>query len=560
MTIAIVAWLGSAIAVPVFFQQPPTPIPTDGDAKSFSAFRASVILQQLVGDGIPHPAGSPQNDVVRERIESLFSDFGYTTEVQSARHLPGRKPITEDTPESKTVPLENIMARLPGKTPGQAVLLTAHYDSVAEGPGASDDGVGMSAVLEIARMLKSEGPFEHDIIFLLTDGEELGLLGADKFIDLHPWADEVECVVNLEARGTYGPSFMFETSEHSRWLIPMFARSVQRPMTSSLFYEVYKRMPRDTDFTLYKRGGFQGYNFAFIGNRNAYHTADDNFENVHLGTLQHHGDNMLGLARTLANLDFSEQPEGRIVYFDLLGWIVVYWPSNWSIGLGILGVGLILLTGRSAKNESNSQGIRLLPSHLASGLFLVIVTSMLIATIGFLLSTALAFDGAFDQPWPRFPWPVPMAFFLVAITVSTVTVWFANTRVKPNAIWSATWLIWGALTVLVSWSVDGASHLFIIPLITAGLGGLLFQKNRSILWPATLGAISSGFMWLSLEAQFHEALGFQSLGVNLITLRTTLVVLTLLPVIACGERKELARLIGLLGLATIVTLASRLFF
>ena len=78
--------------------------------------------------------------------------------------------------------VNNVVARLDG-TEGDpdssdAVLLAAHYDSVPAGPGDSDDGMGVAAVLEIARALKSLPPPRHSIVLLIDDGEEAGLLGA----------------------------------------------------------------------------------------------------------------------------------------------------------------------------------------------------------------------------------------------------------------------------------------------------------------------------------------------------------------------------------------------
>ena len=103
--------------------------------------------------------------------------------------------------------VNNVVARLDGSAPGSAVLLAAHYDSVPAAPGDSDDGAGVAAVLEIARALQSLPRPRNSIIFLIDDGEEAGLLGARAFVDSHPWAKEVRAAVNLDARGTSGPSF-----------------------------------------------------------------------------------------------------------------------------------------------------------------------------------------------------------------------------------------------------------------------------------------------------------------------------------------------------------------
>ena len=145
------------------------------------------------------------------------------------------------------------------------MLVASHYDSVPAGPGASDDGAGVAANLEVARVLQSRRPSRHSIIFLFDEGEEQGLLGAHAFVEAHPWAKEVRAVVNVDARGTSGGSLMFETGSANNWLIEMYVRAVPHPMTSSIYYAVYKLLPNDTDFSVFHPFGYQGFNFANIG-------------------------------------------------------------------------------------------------------------------------------------------------------------------------------------------------------------------------------------------------------------------------------------------------------
>src|SRR5438105_2344263 len=82
----------------------------------------------------------------------------------------------------------------------------------ATGPGADDDGVGVATLLETVRALKAGARLRNDVIFLFTDGEEVGMLGARAFVGEHPWAKEVGVALNFEARGNTGPALMFETS------------------------------------------------------------------------------------------------------------------------------------------------------------------------------------------------------------------------------------------------------------------------------------------------------------------------------------------------------------
>lgn len=72
----------------------------------------------------------------------------------------------------------NIIGILPGKfrgVPGkdEIVLLGAHYDTVETSPGIDDNGSGIIATLEVARILSNRGPLNHTVIFTAFDLEEL---------------------------------------------------------------------------------------------------------------------------------------------------------------------------------------------------------------------------------------------------------------------------------------------------------------------------------------------------------------------------------------------------
>ena len=97
----------------------------------------------------------------------------------------------------------------------------------------------------------------------------------------------VRMTVNVDSRGSRGPSQMFETSRGNAWLVSLMARTLERPVTSSLYYEVYKRMPNDTDFTV-TRTIAAGVNFANTAAIENYHTPLDTLAVADLGTLQHH--------------------------------------------------------------------------------------------------------------------------------------------------------------------------------------------------------------------------------------------------------------------------------
>jgi len=158
-------------------------------------------------------------------------------------------------------------------------LLVAHYDSVPAGPGAADAGHAVAIILETLELLQQK-PFKNDLVVLINEGEEAGLLGAEAFMKEHPLAKTIDVVINMEARGNQGKSLLFETGENNYRLMKLFQQTAKNPSSNSLAYEIYKLLPNDTDLTVFKRHGITGVNFAFQGRVNHYHTPMDNIENL----------------------------------------------------------------------------------------------------------------------------------------------------------------------------------------------------------------------------------------------------------------------------------------
>ncbi len=319
LTLAAAAWLGT-LAV----DRAPAARAPDAAATQFSGERAHALLQRLVGDNVPHPLGSAANEQLRERIVGELRALGLTPLVQPGVMVCSGHGVC-GTPT-------NIVARIPGADAADdhAVLLSAHYDSVPAGPGASDNGAGVAAVLEIARILQLLPRQRRSIIVLIDDGEEADLLGAHAFVQHQPWAARVSAAVNLDARGSSGPSLMFETGSDNRWLMNLYARAIARPLTNSVYYAVYKLLPNDTDFSIYKAAGYQGYNFAFIGDVAHYHTPLDNVAHADVRSLQQQGDNALAAVLALANAAPYTRPAGEAVYFDLFTAVLVRYPQAWA--------------------------------------------------------------------------------------------------------------------------------------------------------------------------------------------------------------------------------------
>jgi hypothetical protein len=311
---ALALWLALAL-VP---HPRPEAAPASASAADFSAQRALDYVRAIAQK--PHPVGSTEHDRVRDYIQSELARQGLAPQIEKGLSEYSRGRFHS----SATV--ENIVARLPGTANTQPVMLAAHYDSATLGPGASDDGHGVAVLLETLRALRAGPPLRDDVIFLVTDGEERGLLGASLFMREHPWRSQPGIVLNFEARGAGGSATMFETSAGNAWLLQGLAAAVPQADATSVAYEIYRRMPNDTDLTVFKAGGLAGMNFAFIEHPEYYHTAQDTVERLDPVSLQEQGRYALFLTRWFGSRDLSRHPAGDAVYFSTAFTPLIVYP------------------------------------------------------------------------------------------------------------------------------------------------------------------------------------------------------------------------------------------
>ncbi len=244
------------------------------DSRSFSTERALTHVKAISQH--PHYVGNDEHEVVRDYIVTQLKRLGLQPEIQEGFTISKWGNLTK---------AKNILARIEGSEEGKALLLLTHYDSHPHSSlGASDAGSGVATILEGIRAYIVEGKVpRNDIIILISDAEELGLNGADLFVNNHEWAKDVGLVLNFEARGSGGPSYMLiETNGGNSKLMNAFVKAdVQFPVANSLAYSIYKMLPNDTDLTVFRRDGdIDGFNFAFIDDHYDYHSALDTYESL----------------------------------------------------------------------------------------------------------------------------------------------------------------------------------------------------------------------------------------------------------------------------------------
>ncbi|MHB1146337.1 MAG: M28 family peptidase [Lutibacter sp.] len=305
----------------------------------FSADKALLQLKEITKK--PHFSGSPEHNVVKNYLVSELEKLGLQVEIQEQMAVNQKWRAATNT--------KNILARIKGSGNGKALLLLSHYDSNPHSSlGASDAGSGVVVILEGIRafLAKKEIP-KNDIIICISDAEELGLLGANAFVNHHPWAKDVGLVLNFEARGSGGPSYMLlETNGGNKKLIEAFQEAdTDYPVANSLMYSIYKMLPNDTDLTVFREdANIDGYNFAFIDDHFDYHTVQDSYGRLDLNTLNHQASYLTAALNYFANADLDNlKSEADYVYFNFPYIGLVFYPFSWVIPMFVICVLLFLV-------------------------------------------------------------------------------------------------------------------------------------------------------------------------------------------------------------------------
>jgi hypothetical protein len=450
-------------------QNPPDAQSAGAPVDQFASGRAMEHLK-IIADKPHHIAAASEHSDVRDYILKALANLGVTPEVQKTSVLDRRRggPYVAAS-------VQNIIGKMEGTDSRKAILLACHYDSAASSPGASDDGAAVAALLEVIRALKASPQLKNDMLFLFTDGEEIGSLGAKAFMDEHPRAKDVAVTLNFEARGVGGPSIMFETSEGNEWLINAFAEAAPHPVANSLTYNLYKLLGNDTDLTIFKNGGLQGLNFAYIAGHSYYHTARDSQENIDERSLQHHGSYALALARHFGNMSSWPARASNVVYFDIFSAILISYSERLVAPLMalilLLYVGLIILGFRMKRFTAGGLAFGaggFLLNAISVGVLMIIIRW----AIRSVSSDPTGGDYRIDL----------YAAGLVSLTVAlsgALLAWFGG-KTKIENLTAGALLWWVVLMIPVGLLAPGGSYLFTWPLLLMllALGAIFILKEK----------------------------------------------------------------------------------
>ncbi len=515
----------------VHFTMMPQWVSHNTNLSEFSTPRAVEHLKKIADK--PHYVGSQNHTVVANYLMSELRKLGLKPQWQEGTTL---------TEWGNLVKSKNIIAKIDGSDSSKALLLLSHYDSAPHSfsPGASDDGSGVATILEGVRAyLHQKKSPKNDLIILFSDAEELGLNGAALFVTQHQWAKNVGLVLNFEARGTTGPSYMLmEVNKGNAALVKGFtAANPKYPVSNSLMYSIYKMLPNDTDLTVFReQGKIQGFNFAFIDGHYNYHTQQDDFAHVNPTTIAHQGAYLMPLLSYFSNADLLDlNTTEDFVYFNTPFYFVSY-PFDWVLPmcLGALLLFLFLIVLGIGKKI-------LIPREIAKGFgrFLgALITIGALSYFGWQLLLKINPQYADIQQGFTYNGHAYIAAF-VLFTLALGFLFYANVKSTNTVLnqFIAPLFLWIVINFGIAFYLPGAGF-FILP-VYFGLLMLAYFciTQKASLVVNVLFAIPALVIYVPFIFQFPIGL-----GLKLLVGSTTLTALTfglLLPIFGLFTRKTL---------------------
>ena len=519
------------------------PMRTTNAADQFDTTRALDRLARVL-DGTPHAVDSDALDQTRSRLLREVASLGYQPQVIAQNACRGS--ISGSSVRCAFV--QNIFFTA-GSGDGPALVLTAHYDSVDASPGFGDDGIGVAVWLEVAHHLKQNPP-TRPVMFLLTDGEEAALLGAQAFVDSKAkYGIEVGRIINLEARGVRGPAMMFETGHPNAGIVTDWSKSGARPVANSMMTAVYELLPNSTDLTVHLNDKSTGINIAIADGLDFYHTNHDDLAHLNRDSVQHMGDQALGATRAFLAGDWSgDKDGGEIAYSDIGARLFVSLPQMFSLVLlglcfGVAAMLLVRPTRTGGWQKLDWRAFALPPA-------LVLVGGLL----AFLAQQGIGLIRPEPSYWTAYPQALNMAIFAATALAGALALSFLAPNSKRETLFASGWFWFLIVGLGLSIAVAGFSILFLIPgivFVLAGAVAWLFPRYQLVAY-----GVASAVLALIFFPVLH--LLDVMMGMSMAAVFGVVEAMVLAPMLAMvgGVRSGKPIVLGALGAALVAGLAA----
>lgn len=269
------------------------------------------IISQFKLAGLkPFEALGCQDFVQKAVFQTVYQECKQYKDTGHYNKLPDDRALKLD---SKKYTINNLIGCLPAKNKSDKyIFVTAHYDHLGRDhdtgkvyTGADDNASGISALLEMARVLSGTQP-NKNIVFVATSGEEMGTLGASylaKQLGIKGFEGKVE-VVNMDCLAARGDFMTIEGGG------PQANKKIQQTAIKAaeklnIAYETPAKNDR-TDAEAFEKAGFPAITFLWawqndMENRQHYHKTTDRTDIADFSNLKKSTDLALSTVWLLAN-------------------------------------------------------------------------------------------------------------------------------------------------------------------------------------------------------------------------------------------------------------------
>jgi hypothetical protein len=263
---------------------------------------------------------------------------------------------------------------------------------------------------------------------------------------------------------------MFETAPGTLGLVRDFAAADPYPAASSISYEVYKLIKNDTDFTIFRRAGKRGLNFAFVADQLRYHRRTDTPENLSKRSLYHHGVHALALTRHFSSQrEIGDDRNG--IWFNVWRGVLVWYPQSWVWPLTIVQVVVVGGAIVFAWRRRAVTGVGLVGATIRLLVSLPLAYAFVFTTRYYLVR-----PGPVREPWHFEAFAALFSSIAAAVTVGCMVALRRRTRAAD--ILAIALILWTVVSVLATMYAPGATYLTHWgPLFAAGW---LFAESA---WP-----------------------------------------------------------------------------
>jgi hypothetical protein len=317
----------------------------------------------------------------------------------------------------------------------------------------------------------------------------------------------VKVVLNVEAMGGSRPVLMFEAGPGNGWLTRTGARAAPAPRGASFNAEIYRRMPNDTDLSIFKRAGIPGLNLAAAGDTYAYHTSLESPARVTDDVLGDGGATLLAVVDALQSQDITRRTVDEVTYFDILGLTALAWSPavDGVLLVAALALGVVALA-RAASAIIRAGGVRSLvlsPVWALAGL-----AAAAAAMVG-----SLALQRAVREVYH--PWYAePGRFVIMMLLAGAAAAWLVGrlavhlpTRLRlprhAGVVLVPTVALWLVIAGFIGSTAPRAAYLWVLPLLgLAAPVAVLGASTVAMAAGSAAALVIASVLWVPGTASF----------------------------------------------------------